>query len=111
VSPKVLNFITKTINFKNSDIPDTLELGDTVALSYETDIPGVPTELHRHLVTLTCELVLEGIKDAQGLGFAKARSAQSKQNAEILIENRVTGSPLKIKPSFGLLKGNRRKRF
>jgi len=111
VYPKVLNFITKTINFKNSDIPDTLELGDTVALSYETDIPGVPTELHRHLVTLTCELVLEGIKDAQGLGFAKARSAQSKQNAEILIENRVTGSPLKIKPSFGLLKGNRRKRF
>jgi len=111
IFPKTINFISKTLNFKNSDIPANLAIGDTIALSYETDIPGVPTELHRHLVTLTCELVLEGIKDAQGLGFAKARSAQSKMNAEILIENRVTGAPLKIKPSFGLLKGSRRKRF
>lgn len=111
VFPKVVNTVAKTFNFKNTDIPESLELGDTIALSYETDIPGIPTELHRHLVTLTCELVLEGIKDVQGLTFAKARSAQSKMNAEIMIENRVTGSPLKIKPSSGLLKGNRRKRF
>jgi len=106
-----LNYQSKTLTIKSTDVPDKLEIGDTVASVYETDIPGVPTEFHRLLVTKVIERVMESIGDQNGLNAALRKSVMSEQATTKLIENRVTSAPLKVKNSSGFLsRGFRRTR-
>lgn len=102
-------YTSKTITVKTSYIPTDLEAGDTIASTYETDIPGIPTELHRLLVTKTVERVMETIGDQNGLNAALRKSIQSEQNSGKLIENRVTSAPLKVKNTNGFLSRNYRR--
>jgi len=99
-----VNYVTNTFTFAVADLPADLEVGDTIALAYETDIPGIPTEMHRYLLTRTIERVLESLGDATATALAARNTTVSEVNATKLIENRVTSAPLKIKSNNGLLR-------
>lgn len=113
VDVKKYLYSNNSLTIKDSDLPSELQRGDTIANVYETDIPGVPTEYHRHLVSKVCERVMEGIGDQNGLAAAMRKSAQSEDSMSTISENRVTSAPLKVKNSSGFLnrKYRRTRRF
>jgi hypothetical protein len=97
------------IVFNNTDLPSTLEIGDTVAVSSETNIVPCPTELQPVLAQTVAARVLESIGDTEGLQRADRKLAKMEQASYTLTENRVEGSPIKIKRRNGLLRrGGRR---
>lgn len=104
-----INYVTNTFTFDISDEKvlaylNKLSVGDTISKANETDIPGLPTELHRLLVTRTVERILESLGDTQALGMARGHSKESELNATKMIDNRVTSAPLKVKNNHGLLR-------
>jgi len=108
-----LSYANNTLTIKDTYKPSDVVVGDTIASVYETDIPGIPTELHRHLVTKTCERVMELIGDQRGLMAASKKSAESEVAMGKLIENRVSSAPLKVRNTHGFLnrKYRRTRRF
>ena len=108
ISPLEINYTSLYLVFKTTDLP-SYATGDTIALSYETDIPGIPTELHRLLISKVCERVLESIGDQAGTALAAAKAQRSEISTGTLIENRVTSAPLKVVNSHSLLRGKIRR--
>ena len=113
IEVKKFLYVSNSLTIKDVDVPSELQRGDTVANIFETDIPGIPTEYHRHLVSKTCERVMEGIGDQQGLAAAMRKSSESEENMGKLSENRVTSAPLKVRNTSGFLnrKYRRTRRF
>lgn len=108
-----INLAQNTVSIKSSQVPARLAIGDTIANSGETDIPNIPTELHRVLVNKVCERVLEALGDQQGYAVASQKANQSMANINELIDNRVTSSPLKLKKRHGYFssRNSRKGRF
>lgn len=104
IKPTTVNYVSKTFTFDVADIPSGLSAGDTISLAYETDVPGIPTEMHRHLITRTVERLVESLGDTQATALAARNTSISEVNSTKLIENRVTSAPLKIKSNNGLLR-------
>lgn len=99
-----LNFASNQMTFSPSDIPEGLAVGDRITLENESDIPQIPTELHRLVIAKTVERVLEGIRDTEGLANAMRKTQKVETAMTDLMDNRVTSAPLKIKNKTSLLK-------
>lgn len=111
VSPIGFNLISNQITFNVSDIPDKLAVGDRICIENESDIPQIPTEMHRLVIAKTVERVLEGIRDTDGLANAIRKTQQVEKGMDDLMENRVTSAPLKIKNKTSFLRRRFRRRF
>jgi hypothetical protein len=96
---KILDYdvMIKYITLDPLDIPDSLVVGDRVALAGETDLVNAPTELHPLLAQMTCSLVLESIGDNQNLVLAEQRLKRMKDDVGSVLDNRVIGSPIKAR--------------
>lgn len=99
-----INNITNTITFDVDDLPDNLAVGDQIALSGETIVPQIPSDLHSMLAQRVAARCLESIGDVQGLGSANAKLAEMEQKTGTLIDNRVEGAPLKVVNRHSTLK-------
>ena len=95
---------SSTLNFKTVDISDKIVIGDTIAIQYETDIPGIPTELHRYLVSKVTERVMESMNDDEGYNKAVRKTQESEDGLKTMITNRVTSAPLKVTKKRGFLR-------
>jgi len=105
-----INTVTKTITMDPTDVPDTLAIGDRISLAGETDLVNCPSDLHVMLAQTTAARVLESIGDVDNLSVATAKLREMEHNGQMLISNRVIGSPRKIKSRTGLIRGNGRYR-
>lgn len=85
----------KTITFDTDDIPDDLIVGDTVLLAGETYVPNIPTELHVLLAHRVAARCLESMNDSEGLKNANLKLQEMEGKTVSMIEDRVTGAPLK----------------
>jgi hypothetical protein len=111
VSAVGLNLISNQITFNVEDIPQNLAVGDRICIENESDIPQIPTEMHRLVIAKTVERVLEGIRDSEGLANAIRKTQQVERGMDDLMENRVTSAPLKIKNKTSFLRRRFRRRF
>lgn len=78
-----------------SDIPSKLSVGDIAAIAGETNLVNSPTDLHPLLAQMVAARVLESLGDSAGLGAADKKLKKMEKNADLLLANRVTGSPVK----------------
>lgn len=99
-----LNTITNSITFNPDDIPSDLEVGDHIALSGESMIPQVPSDLHPMLAQMVACRVLESIGDGEGLKAALTKLQQMNEAAGMIIDNRVDDSPRKIVNRHGTVR-------
>lgn len=97
----------KTITFAIGDIPDSLVVGDMVALAGESCIPNVPTELHSVLAQRVAQRVLEAIGDTQGLTNSQTKLAEMEAKMSAGLDNRVEGAPRKAVNRHGTLRQKR----
>jgi hypothetical protein len=107
-----VNSTSNTITFDPADIPDSLSIGDHVALSQQCAIPQIPSDLHVFLAQKTGERILESQGDMEGLKLAQAKSAEMEVRAGTIIDNRVDESPIKLVNRQGILRSglfNRRR--
>jgi len=106
-----LNVSNKYFQFDADDIPANLEVGDRICLQNETDLINIPSELHPMLAQMVASRVLESIGDNENLQQADKKLAKMEKNTELLIANRVIGSPIKVRTRNGLLRGRNLSRF
>jgi hypothetical protein len=97
----------KTVTFAIGDIPDSLIIGDMVALAGETCIPNVPTELHSVLAQRVAQRILEAIGDTQGLTNSQNKLTEMEAKMAIGLDNRVEGAPRKAVNRHGTLRQKR----
>lgn len=112
----------KTITFANSQLkrPDpkalstisiTFNVGDYIMKAEETVYPQAPAELHPILAQRTTVKLLEALGDTEGMQNAQKELERMEYNAMTLIDNRVEGSPQKIRTNNSILRqtvGNKR---
>jgi hypothetical protein len=96
-----------SITFTESQLPQEFVAGDYVCLQYECIIPQIPTDLHNLLAERTCARILEAQGDAAGLQAANAKIKELENGQNIIIDNRVEGSPMKVFNRNGLLRNGR----
>lgn len=111
VAISVLDTSNGFFTFAVGDIPEELVVGDRICLQNETDLVNAPSELHVMLAEMVAGRVLEAIGDSEGLQNVNKKLQRMEKSTEYLIDNRVTGSPMKARPRNGLLKGRGSKRF
>lgn len=91
-----LDPVTKTVTFDIADIPEDVNVGDSVMLAGETFVPNVPTDLHVVLAQRVATRCLEAMGDTQGLANANTKLQEMEFKTAEIIDNRVEGSPQKI---------------
>jgi len=89
------NNVSNTIVISTDDLPSKLTTDDIAAISGETNLVNAPSDLHPLLAQMVAARVLESIGDSQGLGAADKKLKKMEKNADLLLANRVTGSPIK----------------
>ena len=89
----------KLITFNTQDLPDQLRVGDRIAISGETDVVNCPSELHVMLAQSVAARILESIGDNENLQMAERKLKKMEDNAANILDNRVSGSPIKAKPT------------
>lgn len=104
VYPTAINSITKVISFNPSDLPPKLAIGDHIALSGETIVPQVPSDLHSMLAQRVAARCLEALGDMQGLQSANAKLSEMEVKTGMIIDNRVEDAPQKIVNKHSMLK-------
>lgn len=107
VFPTNVNTGALTLTFNNTDVPLGLGVGDYFALAGQCIIPQVPTELHSVLAERVAARCLEALGDQAGLQAANQKIAEMEQKTNVLIDNRVEGSPVKVVNYNGLLRHSR----
>lgn len=95
-APTAVSIVNKTVTFDLNDIPDSLAVGDHVALAGQTAIPQVPADLHVLLAHRVAARCLEALGDTEGLQNANTKLAELNSQSEALIDNRVEDAPMKI---------------
>lgn len=90
-----INTLTKTMTFDPDDLPSDLVVGDNVLLAGEAYVPNIPTELHVMLAHRVAARCLESMGDTQGLKNANLKLQEMEGKTVSMIEDRVTGAPLK----------------
>lgn len=106
-TPTSVDIANTIITFNPSDIPHEVAVGDHICLANETDLVNAPSELHVMLAQMVAARVLESIGDSQGLQNVNDKLAKMEKNADYLITNRVTGSPIKCTSRKNLLRSRR----
>jgi hypothetical protein len=87
-----INNVTKTITLDATNIPNSLKVNDYMAISGESCIPNVPTELHSILAQRVALRVLEALGDTQGLTNAQVKLNEMENSLASLLDSRVEGS-------------------
>ena len=93
--PSSFNVSTMVVTF-NEELPKGLTVGDHMALSTETAIPQIPSDLHVILCHRIAARCLEAMGDSEGLQAANLKLVEMQQNAIDLIDDRVEGAAKKI---------------
>lgn len=104
VSAVSINSTSKTITLDPDDIPASLAAGDHIALSEESAIPQVPSDLHVVLAHRVATRVLEAIGDTEGLQNANQKLGEMEKKTQALIDNRVEDAPMKINNRNSILR-------
>lgn len=110
--PLSINTLTKTIQF--SSLPTGLTTGDHVCIAETCAIPQVPSDLHVVLAQRAANRCLDSLGDMDALQAGNVKLAEYEQKTQILIDDRVEASPLKIINRHGSLRRGiryRRNRF
>jgi len=94
------------ITINTVDLPDTIVVGDRVTSAGESDIVNAPSDLHAMLAQMVAERVLESIGDQAGLKAAAAKLAKMEHNSSLILDNRSTGSPIKVRVRNGTLRNS-----
>lgn len=94
------------ITLSDSSIPAKLVVGDTVAFAGETNLVNSPSDVHSLLAQMVAARVLESIGDTEGLNAADKKIKKMEDNADLLLTNRVTGSPVKAINRNGTLRSS-----
>lgn len=89
-------------------IPDGFVIGDYVCLANECIIPQIPPDLHNGLAERAGARILASIGDQAGLQVSMAKISEIDEKQSTLLNNRVTGSPLKIVGRNSILRANKR---
>lgn len=114
IEPTAFSLINKTLTFDPSNVPESLSVGDHVALAGQTAIPQVPSDLHVLLAHRVAARCLEALGDTEGLQAANAKLGELNEQAEALIDNRVDNAPRKVVSRHSTLRSgvyNRRTRI
>lgn len=82
-----------TITLLTSNIPDDLEMNDIIAMSGETCIPQIPSDLHVLLAHRVATRVLEASGDTEGLQNANQKLIELEKKSNIIVTNRVDDAP------------------
>lgn len=106
-----LNSATKSITLDPSQIPSNLATGDQMCLAGETNIIQVPSDLHVMLAHRVATRILESMGDLQNLQAANAKLVEMEQKTDYLINNRVEGSPMKVRNKHGFLRQSNRRKY
>lgn len=88
----------RTITFNPALIPSDLKVGDFVSIAQESPVPNIPTEWHPYLAQAAIVQILESLGDTEGLSNANKKLAKMYKDLSSITDNRVEGSPQKIKP-------------
>ena len=104
VNDNVSGEVRLTINL--SDLPSGLIANDHVALSGETKVPQIPSDLHAVLAQAVACRILEAQSDPN-LDRAEKTLAKMMDAANALVDTRTEGTPQKILQSGGFLKRKR----
>lgn len=104
ISVTSVDSTTNTIIVPIASIPDKLKVGDRIAQSGETDLINAPSDVHVMLAQMVATRVLESIGDIQNLQAANDKLEKMEINTTPLLDNRVTGSPYKVKARNGFLR-------
>lgn len=94
----------KSLQFNLTDIDDSLEVGDHLALATESAIPQIPSDLHVMLAHRVATRCLEALGDAESLAIANQKLAELEQQTNTLIDNRVEDSPQKLVNRHSILR-------
>lgn len=114
VEPVSISLTNNRITFDPTNIPETLTVGDHIALAGQTAIPQVPSDLHVLLAHRVATRCLEALGDSEGLQNANAKLGELNQQAEALIDNRVDNAARKVVARHSTLRSgvyNRRTRI
>jgi len=103
VTPTAISTALKTITFTTTDLPTGIVVGDHICFAGECIIPQIPSDLHVILAHRVATQVLDALGDAAGLASAKAKLGEMESKTTMLIDNRVTGDPIKVNNRKGLL--------
>jgi len=87
--------VAKSITLPTISVPSKLKVGDSVSAAGETNLVNSPSDLHVLLAQMVAARVLESIGDTSGLKAADKKIKKMEENADLLLVNRVTGSPVK----------------
>lgn len=98
------NTSSNIITFALDDLPSGLVIGDHIALSEQTIVPQVPSDLHSMLAQRVAARCLEALGDTQGLSSANTKLTEMEAKTGTIIENRVEGAPLKVVNRHSMLK-------
>lgn len=102
-----LNSTAKFFQVDADDIPVSLAVGDRICLAGESDVIYAPTAMHSVLAQMVAVRILEANGD--DTRRADQTLAKMENNAQYLIDNRDTGSPVKASVrKNGLLKSRNR---
>lgn len=99
-----LNTTGNTITFTTTDLPTALAVGDHIALSEQTIVPQIPSDLHSMLAQRVAARCLESLGDAQGLTTANLKLTEMEKKTATIIDDRVEGAPLKVVNKHSTLK-------
>ena len=102
------------IMFNAVDVPKDLLIGDYICLANECIIPFLPPDLHNGLAERACARILAALGDQAGLAMSQQKIQEIDSKQGNLLDNRVEGSPLKVRAGKSLLrfgKANSNRRF
>lgn len=100
-----------TITFNPADIPSDLKVGDFVSVAQESPVPNIPTEWHPYLAQTAIVQILESIGDSEGLTNAMRKLNKMYKDLSSITDNRVEGSPQKIKSRHNHISSRDSSRF
>lgn len=91
----IINIPQVFVTFEE-DLPAGIMAGDQVALTEQSSIPQIPSELHNFLAQRVHARLMEAMGDTEGLQTANAKIAELENKSHTIIDNRIEGSPQKI---------------
>ena len=95
ITPTLIDSANSQITFVVTDIPSELAIGDHICLQNETNLVNAPSELHVMLAQMVATRFHESQGNTEDLQIANDKLAKMEKSTEYLIDNRVTGSPIK----------------
>lgn len=111
VTATSVDTVNKTITFTNTDLNDSIIVGDIIAFAGECIIPQVPTDLQEVLTQRVIQRCVQALGDTQAYQVATSKLSEMEKNLGTLVANRSEGNPKKVLNRNGILRQARIKWF